>query len=142
MRREPQTAMDIQQAKGLNRFSDLYESPAELRYHELAEFTADGYLVTDLQGIILEANQAAAQLLQTRMEFLIGKPLPLFVGERRRSAIYTLLLTLREGGTIRDWPVVFQPWSPRGVEAHWTSADGKAAWSGWLGRKWMLRNRR
>jgi len=33
------------------------------RYQELFDFASDGYLVTDSQGIIQEANRAAASLL-------------------------------------------------------------------------------
>jgi signal transduction histidine kinase len=114
--------------------------PPDQCYQELADFSADGYLVTDLHGIILEANQAAAQLLQTRREFLPGKPLPLFVGESHRSAIYTLLLGLRDGGTVRDWPVILKPWSRKSVEALISTsgmfnADGQPT-----GLRWLLRD--
>ena len=45
------------------------------RYQDLFEFAPDAYLVTDLGGIIREANQAAVSLLLRQQQFLIGKPL-------------------------------------------------------------------
>jgi len=49
------------------------------RYRDLFEFAPDGYLVTDADGTIQEANQAAALLLGVRQDFLGGKPLVVFV---------------------------------------------------------------
>ncbi len=40
------------------------------RYQDLFEFAPDGYLVTDLDGIILEANQAASKMLNISPRFL------------------------------------------------------------------------
>src|SRR5579864_4956657 len=48
----------------------------QLQWFKLAE---DGYLVTDAHGVIHEANYAAAELLNARKEFLLGKPLGLFM---------------------------------------------------------------
>ncbi len=54
-----------------------------------------GYLLTDAVGIIREANDAAAVLLQARREFLLGKPLGLFVTESYRPAFYERLARQR-----------------------------------------------
>jgi PAS domain S-box-containing protein len=54
------------------------------RYQDLFEFAPDGYLVTDVHGVIQEANNAAATLLSVRPNYLIGKPLVLFVAEQDR----------------------------------------------------------
>ncbi len=40
------------------------------RYQDLFEFAPDGYLVTDLDGVILEANRAASRLLNISPRFL------------------------------------------------------------------------
>lgn len=45
------------------------------RYQELFEFAPDGYLVTNSEAVILEANQAAGKLLNCSLKRLIGKPL-------------------------------------------------------------------
>jgi PAS domain S-box-containing protein len=45
------------------------------RYHDLFELAPDGYLVTDMHGIIREANRAATRMLRIGVKYLIGKPL-------------------------------------------------------------------
>jgi diguanylate cyclase (GGDEF)-like protein/PAS domain S-box-containing protein len=49
------------------------------RYQDLFNFAPDGYLVTDPQGIIYEANQAMARLLQIEQPNLMGQALQTFV---------------------------------------------------------------
>ena len=44
------------------------------RYQELFDFAPDGYLVTDPDGIIQEANRAAAILLGVPQPHLLDKP--------------------------------------------------------------------
>ncbi len=51
------------------------------RYREVFELAPDGYVLTDPNGLISNANHAAAALLGVRREFLIGKPLQLFIAE-------------------------------------------------------------
>lgn len=49
------------------------------RYQELFEFAPDAYLLTDNDGVIQEANCAAASLLIVSQKFLAGKPLLVYV---------------------------------------------------------------
>jgi PAS domain S-box-containing protein len=56
-----------------------------LRYHHLFEFAPDGYIVTSVNGIILEANQAAANMLSMIQNFLPGQPLASFIEEENQS---------------------------------------------------------
>jgi PAS domain S-box-containing protein len=44
-------------------------------YQELFDLAPDGYLVTDANGLIRRANEAAAELFHTRVKFLDGKPM-------------------------------------------------------------------
>ncbi len=74
-----------------------------LLYQEWFEFAPDGYVITDPQGVILEANHAAAALLNVHQEFLIGKPLGLLMAEEHRSAFYTRLARLARGDRLDCW---------------------------------------
>jgi PAS domain S-box-containing protein len=68
-----------------------------LRLRQLVEFAPDAYLVTDSQGLVVEANQAAAGVLNCPKEFLIGKPLGLFVASGDRRRFYECLARLNDG---------------------------------------------
>ncbi|MEA5505316.1 PAS domain S-box protein [Halotia wernerae UHCC 0503] len=71
------------------------------RYQDLFNFAPDAYLVTDLTGIIQEANHAAAQLLNARQAFLIGKPLSVFIYQAERQKFWQMILRLRQQKQIR-----------------------------------------
>lgn len=55
------------------------------RYQDLFEFAPDAYLITDPYGVIREANQAAANLLNCSQASLAGKPLVVLVSVDTRS---------------------------------------------------------
>ncbi|UKO97970.1 PAS domain-containing hybrid sensor histidine kinase/response regulator [Nostoc sp. UHCC 0870] len=72
------------------------------RYQDLFNFAPDAYLVTDITGIIQEANHIAAQLLQVRQSYLIGKPMSVFVHPDARANFRQLILDLQQQGHIRN----------------------------------------
>lgn len=72
------------------------------RYQDLFHFAPDGYLVTDITGIIQEANHIAAQLLQVRQSYLIGKPISVFIHPDAKPEFRQLILTLQQQGHIRN----------------------------------------
>lgn len=105
------------------------ENPASyrLRYQEAFEFALDPRLVTDHQGVILEANHAAALLLCCRKEFLVGKPLGLFVLEGHRNLFYQVLLRLmRVSGSDEFESRLGRQGKPRDVAMKVTTIDGEA----------------
>jgi PAS domain S-box-containing protein len=110
------------------------------RYQELFEFAPDGYLITDAQGVIQEANHAAAALLQTPREFLHGKPLAFYVESRGRPAFYNRLLRLAREIATEHWETCVRP--PRGgprdvaiAVAGFADDEGRPA-----GFRWLLRD--
>jgi PAS domain S-box-containing protein len=78
---------------------------------EMFEFTPDGCLMIDAEGIILEANHAVTALLEVRKEFLRGKPLAFFVSPAWHFDFYTRLLELRSPGTgtVVQWETSLKP---------------------------------
>jgi two-component system phosphate regulon sensor histidine kinase PhoR len=68
------------------------------RYRELFDAGPDGLLVTDANGKILEANRAAAELLDVPLSRLRGKVFPVLVAAQSRRALRTALLSLLHGG--------------------------------------------
>src|SRR5262249_6753713 len=94
------------------------EPAQRLLYQELIEFAPDGYLVTDLSGVIREVNYAAAALLNSRMDFRLGKPLPFFVAADQRTAFYSQMVQLGQlGGAVRDWDVRLRPINRAPIDA-------------------------
>ncbi|TVQ43114.1 MAG: sensor domain-containing diguanylate cyclase, partial [Gloeocapsa sp. DLM2.Bin57] len=71
-------------------------------YQVLFELAPDGYLVTNRQGKIYQANQAAAELFSIPKSYLINKPLMVLIHESNRQLFQTLLLTLNQSD---DWEV-------------------------------------
>lgn len=61
------------------------------RYEELLEWLPEGYLLTDANGTIREANRAAAQMLGESAQFLMGKPLSIFIDPEERRNFYCQL---------------------------------------------------
>ncbi|MGQ4646442.1 PAS domain S-box protein [Lyngbya aestuarii] len=55
------------------------------RYLDLFNFAPDGYLVTNMRGIIEEVNQATRTLFWGKSQLFVGKPLAVFVAPAERS---------------------------------------------------------
>ncbi len=81
------------------------------RYHDLFNFAPYGYLVTDAEGLILEANCAIAKLLNFPQRELIGKPLILFTEAASSLAFSAMLEGIATAG--RDDPTMVQEWEGR-----------------------------
>ena len=63
----------------------------KFRYQDLFDFAPDGYLVTDANGIIREANQAIATLVKIKPSYLLNTPLAVYISNPDRKAFRNLL---------------------------------------------------
>lgn len=79
------------------------------RYQDLFQSAPQAYLVTNLEGVIQETNRMAAQLLGVPMQFLIGKPLLLFIHEADRPSYWAELQQRRQRDFLQDWEFRLQP---------------------------------
>jgi PAS domain S-box-containing protein len=79
------------------------------RYEDLLAFAPDGYLVTDAEGNILEANEAMAHLLNIALEFLPGKPFVQFLIEQEQHEFRTQLRRLQTVDRVHDWEARIKP---------------------------------
>src|SRR5215813_3934132 len=77
-------------------------------YQELFEFAPDGYLVTDMLGVIRETNSNAAKLLHMRRDFLIGKPIIVCVPDSEHVGFRRLLARLQREESISNWETKIQ----------------------------------
>lgn len=80
------------------------------RYKELFDLAPEGYLVSNLQGAIVEANLEAGVMLKVKSDRLAGKPLSLFIAESERRNFRTQLnLLVQKGGSAKNWLLTLQP---------------------------------
>jgi two-component system, OmpR family, sensor histidine kinase VicK len=110
------------------------------RYQELFDFAPDGYLVTNAEGIIQEANQAASRLFQVRQAFLVGKPLVVFVAKPDRRAFHTYLSRLQTAAQQRNWDLHLKPRRGDAFPAVITTSAIRSSQNTLLGWRWLVRD--
>jgi two-component system invasion response regulator UvrY len=109
------------------------------RYQELFDFAPDGYLVTDPDGMIQEANRAAAFLLGVPQPHLLDQPLVNFIAEEERQAFRAFLPQMQQRESLQDWEVRIQPRAGATFPAELTVATMRTP-QGVVGLRWMLRD--
>jgi len=110
------------------------------RYQELFEFAPDGYLVTDRHGKILDANRAAADLLNLSKAHLLNKVITVFITEVDRRAFRRELLELQKTEQLSERFVELQPRQNPPFEAAMTVASIRDAAGELLGWRWLIRD--
>jgi diguanylate cyclase (GGDEF)-like protein/PAS domain S-box-containing protein len=111
------------------------------RYQDLFEFAPDCYLVTDPDGIIREANRAAATLLGLRPGFSVGKPLLVFVAKQAQEAFHLHLSRIQdEGNTGGDWELSLQPRAGMSFPAALTVGLVHDTGGRLTGLRWLIRD--
>lgn len=128
-----------QQNEELVQIRDLLEAQRQ-HYQDLFELAPDGYLVTNTEGIIQEANLTAAKLLNVSKHFLVGKPIINFVVLEERQQVRSEMLQLLQSDRIRELLVRLQQRYGELFDAALTvtvvrNHQGKA-----ISLRWMLRN--
>jgi PAS domain S-box-containing protein len=120
--------------------SRLVVESEQKRYQELFNFAPDGYLVTDSLAVIIEANQAAASLLNIQQNYLVGKPLSIFVPESVRADFRTQLIQLQNGELVRNWEIQIQPRQKNPFPAGLTVAPVRNPEGKVIGMRWQLKD--
>ncbi len=115
-------------------------SVAHQRYHDLFEFAPDAYLVTDINGLIQEANCAAASLLNTSQPFLIGQTLIRYIIKQQRGAFCSQLTELSQVDRVQEWEVCLQPLNSTPITVAITVASVRDREGKTIGLRWMLRD--
>jgi PAS domain S-box-containing protein len=110
------------------------------RYVELFEDAPDGYVVTDLHGVIEQANLAAAELFNSARDFIVGQPLALFVNKRDKTAFYRRLNEMGALEAVRDWELRFQPWKGKVFWASISIAKVQVSGHDDVSLRWLIRD--
>lgn len=78
-------------------------------YRSLFEFAPIGYLITDMHGVIQEANYAAVMLLNLNSNFLIKKPFAVFIADMERAYFRQQLIQLHKFQEVLSWQTTVKP---------------------------------
>ena len=76
------------------------------RYEDLFEFAPDAYLVTDANGKIQEVNRAGSCLFGVSQQYLIGKPIIVFIAKSNRKNFRT---QVNSSQRVEDWECYIKP---------------------------------
>jgi PAS domain S-box-containing protein len=79
------------------------------RYQRLFEFAPAAYVITNVNGIIREANVAFTRLVDRRLEHLVGMPLPFLAAPASRYDFYNLLRRARPVPAIQSLELLVLP---------------------------------
>ena len=112
-----------------------------LRYRELFELAPDAYLVTDPEGVVQEANAAAARLLNMEARQLLGKPLGVFVPVEERREYRARLARAEREGRLDEWETSLRPRrgaAPVPVSCTVTAVHGSGGLT--TGLRWLVRD--
>ena len=71
-------------------------------YADLFEYAPVAALLTDVSGIIRQANRAAGELLERVPVHVVGKPLPVLVDTEGRRALRDVIRRASQGMDVRD----------------------------------------
>jgi PAS domain S-box-containing protein len=110
------------------------------RYVRLFEFAPDGYLVTNLVGVIQETNRAAAALFQVSRDFLLGKPLVIYVAAEEHTVFLARLAQLPTEREVHGWEVSLQLRTGERIHASVNVAALRAVGSSPASLHWMIRD--
>ena len=112
------------------------------RYQELFDFAPDGYLVTDTEGIILDANNAATSLFNLSRSLLIGKPLAIFVRNEEHLAFRSRLAELKKGTVVQNdnWEITMLSGKRTTVPVSITVGKVIASRGSTVELRWLLRD--
>jgi PAS domain S-box-containing protein len=110
------------------------------RYQELFDGVPEAYLVTDLQGLILEANRTAAHLFHLDRTQLRGLPLAVCIAWEERRAFRTQLAWLQHGAEVREWVIRVQPPHHPAVPVACHVAPARDVEGRLIGLRWLLRD--
>lgn len=107
---EMQTSLEAAKVVEEELFRQNQQAIAQYQhYYDLFQSSPDAYLVTDADGVILEANRAIATLLNVPQNYLPGKPLAVYIAQIDRQSFRTLLNQLPFVNDVQNWEINLCP---------------------------------
>jgi PAS domain S-box-containing protein len=109
------------------------------RYRELFDFAPEAYLLTNISGIVQEANHATTELLNTPAHLIIGRPLAVFVPQSTQ-AFYRLMVTARDTRTRKVDELPLKPRNRDAIVAEFTVLTTRDSNGMPTGQRWLIRD--
>src|SRR5512136_3505754 len=143
------TAVEVLQRQNAELVSIRQAFEAERRrYREMFESAPDGYVLTTLGGVILEANYVAAALLGVRQDSLISKSFLVFVDQEARVGLEAILARWRDAEQAQNrWrqPAVrgqtqLRVYKGASFPAEFTISPARDEHDRIVGLRWMVRD--
>ncbi|HEX5732906.1 MAG TPA: ATP-binding protein [Blastocatellia bacterium] len=110
------------------------------RYREMFELAPDAYLVTDPEGVIRAANEAAARLLGIQDRFLIGKPLANYVSDEERKSFRAKLNSILTSDRVIEIDARMQLRTGEHLDSAIRLAPVRNSKGELTGLRWLVRN--
>ncbi|MGC1402007.1 MAG: PAS domain-containing sensor histidine kinase [Thermodesulfobacteriota bacterium] len=120
--------------------SRLIQEAEQERYQDLFDFTPDGYLVTSPEGIIKEANRAAGLQLGVRQDYLRGKPLRVYIKDRKDFDALLSRFQGKKTKAIEEWDGVLITRGKRAFYARIIIAPIDDHQGRLIGLRWLIRD--
>lgn len=131
----------LQQSNSDLSIAHLTLAAQQQRYQDLFNFAPDGYLVTDPTGVIYEANQAIAQLLQTNQQQLMGQSFQDFVVPAQQAQFVQQWQQLMSGQeTSKTFELGLRPINSADFPAELTVGLVQNGQQEVVGFRWLVRN--
>ncbi len=112
------------------------------RYRELFESAPDAYCVTDLKGVVVEANRAAEDLFNFSRAELLGNPLAIFISMPDHQSFFSQLNGLAKRGlqSVARWEMDIQPVKAAPLPVAVTVVVARDAHNQTIGLRWLFRD--
>src|SRR5215203_2069933 len=127
------------QSTELQHARELLESERD-RFRELFEIAPEGHVITDTAGAIREANRSAAAMLNVPLEYLIGKPLAVFVDPEDRKTFRVHIYRARTEAAEEAWSATMRPRDNESYRAFVAVSPFLDARGNVTGLRWLLRD--
>lgn len=110
------------------------------RYQDLFEFCPDAYLVTQLDGVISEANRAAADLTGRAVHELLGKSVSILIPLEEQTSFMQRVKDVSRIDRIDDWHVTIRTATRRSVNVAISVHLSRETVDGEGELRWLIRD--
>jgi len=123
----------------LTNVRDLIQAERQ-RYQDLFESAPDGYVVTDVNGIIQTVNRAATTMLGTHQQTLLGAPFEDFIEPGERDFFRAKLKEMQKTSARHHWEARICPEDRMQFYAALSVVAVHQPWSGQETFRWLMRD--